>query len=132
MGVRIPTISCVMLIAWSMSAVAQTPPATIAEPPAGPSSGVIIGGQPPPARKYERCIEVEIGGDRSLGCLNQQLKREVDRANPSIVAPPLDARSPDVAVGLANSAAVREQYGPNYGRSVLPFRPQTPLPVPHR
>src|SRR5262245_52210949 len=88
---------------------------------ASPREGVIIGGTAAP--KLERCIDVEIGGDHAFGCLNQQLRREVDRVNPSLNLPPLDARSPDVRVGNVNEAAVRQQYGSNYGRSVFPFRP---------
>jgi hypothetical protein len=103
----------------------------------GPASttpeGIIVGGAPPPAPRFERCIEVEIGGDHSLGCLNQQLKREAERVNPSLNVPPLDARSPDTRVGNANEAAVRQQYGSNYGRSVYPFRPPAPVfTVPRR
>ena len=89
----------------------------------------IIGGGQPPAPTFERCVDVEIGGDSALGCLNQKLKREVDRVNPSINLPPLDARSPDVRVGNVNEAAVRQQYGSNYGRSVIPFRPPAPVYV---
>jgi hypothetical protein len=87
----------------------------------------IIGGGQPPAPTFERCVDVEIGGDKAFGCLNQKLKREVDRTNPPINLPPLDARSPDVRVGNVNEAAVRQQYGSNYGRSVIPFRPQAPI-----
>ena len=87
----------------------------------------IIGGTPAPAPTFERCVEVEIGGDRALGCLNQRLKREVDRVNPSLNLPPLDARSSDVRVGNVNEAAVRQQYGSNYGRSAIPYRPAAPV-----
>jgi hypothetical protein len=91
----------------------------------------IIGGQPPPT--IQRCIEVEIGGDREFGCLNQQLKREVERVNPTLNLPPIDARSSDIRVGNVNEAAIRQQYGPNYGRSTVPFRPTLPsVPVPPR
>ena len=92
----------------------------------------IIGGGQPPAPTFERCVDVEIGGDNAFGCLNQKLKREVERTNPSINLPPIDARSPDVRVGNVNEAAVRQQYGSNYGRSVFPFRPPTPTFVPSR
>lgn len=85
--------------------------------------GTLIGGQSPPAATFERCVEVEVGGERSFGCLNQKLKREVERTNPSLNLPPLDARSPDIRVGNANEAAIRQQYGSNYGKSVVPFRP---------
>jgi hypothetical protein len=94
--------------------------------------GTIIGGNPSPAPTLERCVEVEIGSDRALGCLNQKLRREVERVNPSMNLPPLDARSSDVRVGNVNEAAVRQQYGSNYGRSVIPFRPPTPSFVPPR
>jgi hypothetical protein len=87
----------------------------------------IIGGGQPPAPTFERCVDVEIGGDKAFGCLNQKLKREVDRTNPPINLPPIDAHSPDVRVGNVNEAAVRQQYGSNYGRSVIPFRPAAPI-----
>jgi hypothetical protein len=112
--------------------VAQSP-AGSAAPPADRREPIIIGGKQPPAPTFERCVEVEIGRESSLGCLNQQLKREVERVNPSINLPPLDARSPDVRVGNVNEAAVRQQYGSNYGRSVVPFRPAAPVySVPRR
>jgi hypothetical protein len=95
--------------------------------------GIIIGGGPGPAPTFERCVEVEIGRDSSFGCLNQKLRREVDRINPSINLPPIDARSPDVRVGNVNEAAVRQQYGSNYGRSAFPYRPPAPnLVLPRR
>lgn len=118
--------ACVM-ISLASAAGAQTPGGAPAGPP---REGIIIGGTPAP--KLERCIEVEIGGDRELGCLNHQLKREVERVNPSLNLPPLDARSPDVRVGNVNEAAVRQQYGSNYGRSVYPFRPPGSVFVPPR
>jgi hypothetical protein len=102
----------------------------------GPSAErreTIIGGKPQPGPTLERCIEVEIGNDSSFGCLNQRLKREVDRINPSLNLPPLDARSADVRVGNVNEAAVRQQYGSNYGRSAIPYRPPVPaLVLPRR
>lgn len=74
--------------------------------------------------------------NRSYNNLNQRLKGEVDRVNPSSIAPPLDARSQDVKVGVVNIPAVKQQYGQNFGVSVRPYRPPTPvytLPVvPHR
>jgi hypothetical protein len=101
--------------------------------PSGPSQSTpretIIGGEQPPPP--QRCIEVEIAGDRAFGCLNQQLKREVDRVNPLPNQPPLDAKSRDIQVGNVNVPAVRQQYGPNFERSVIPFRPPAPA-LPHR
>ena len=127
MDARVPALSGIMLLALSIPAAPQAPPVLDSAPPAASGSAIMIGAQPPPSPNFQRCVEVDIGGDRGLGCLNQQLKHEVDRVNPSITNPPLDARSPDVAVGLVNSTAVRQQYGQNYGRSVIPFRPPAPV-----
>ncbi|ABD88541.1 hypothetical protein [Rhodopseudomonas palustris] len=90
---------------------------------------IIIGGTKAVTTPYERCVEVEIGGQNALGCLNQKLRREVERVSPSFNLPPIDARSPDVRVGNANEAAIRQQYGSNYGRSIYPFRPPPPVYV---
>ncbi|MGJ4996988.1 hypothetical protein ACQR0Z_21375 [Bradyrhizobium sp. HKCCYLS3077] len=86
----------------------------------------MIGGKPAQGAVHQRCVEVEVGSERSFGCLNETLRREVDRVNPSFNMPPIDARSPDIRVGNANEAAIRLQYGPNYGRSAVPYRPATP------
>ena len=123
-------LSTPALLTLLMPAVAQAPGPNEGRP-AGPRE-VTIGGQSPPAQSLQRCIDVEIGGDHALDCLNQQLKREVDRANPTLNAPPLDARSSDVRVGNVNEAAIRQQYGSSYGRSVIPFRPPPPVfSIPH-
>lgn len=96
----------------------------------GPGAGtreIIIGGQPAQPPRFERCIEVQIGGDRGFGCLNEQLKREVDRVNPSTAVAPIDARSSDIRVGTFNEAGVRQQYGSSFGHSAYPFRPPPPV-----
>jgi hypothetical protein len=137
MGSGFPRIKCardITLAAWLVllavaPGVAQAPDRSTAP---AERRETIIGGTQPPAPTFERCVDVEIGGDNAFGCLNQKLKREVDRTNPSINLPPIDARSPDVRVGNVNEAAVRQQYGSNYGRSVFPFRPPTPTFVPSR
>jgi len=116
------------LLAIAAPAVAQSPgPGPILTPPAE-RQGTIIGGQAP-ASAFERCVDVQIGNEGAFGCLNQKLRREVDKVNPSINLPPIDARSPDVRVGNVNEAAVRQQYGSNYGRSVIPYRPAVPAYV---
>ncbi|NVO17712.1 MAG: hypothetical protein HXX10_27115 [Rhodoplanes sp.] len=70
-----------------------------------------------------RCIEVQIGNEKTLDCFNQQFRREVDRINPSLNVPPIGPNSTDLQKGLVNVPAVQQQYGPNYGRSVVPYRP---------
>jgi len=75
----------------------------------------------------ERCVEVEIGASRSMDCINQKLKKEVDKVNPSLNLPPIDARSQDLKVGIVNVPAVQQQYGKNFGVSVVPYRPAPPV-----
>ena len=85
---------------------------------------IVIGGG---AGNTDRCVEVEIGASRSMDCLNQKLRREVDRINPAMNLPPIDARSPDTKVGVVNIPGVQQQYGRNFGVSVVPYRPAPPV-----
>ncbi|WP_213737870.1 hypothetical protein [Bradyrhizobium sp. dw_411] len=62
-------------------------------------------------------------GNHAFDRLNQQLKRKVDETNPSVNSPPLDARSPDTKIGVINIPGVQQQYGKNFGHSVVPYRP---------
>ena len=66
-----------------------------------------------------------IGDETSFGCINERLKRKVDEINPVFIAPPIDSRSTDLKVGTVNVPAVQQQYGRNFGRSVVPYRPTT-------
>jgi hypothetical protein len=86
---------------------------------------IVIGGGNP--ANTERCVEVEIGASRSMDCLNRKLRREVDRVNPTINLPPIDARSPDTKIGVVNVPGVQQQYGRNFGVSVIPQRPAPPV-----
>ncbi|WP_426436446.1 hypothetical protein [Bradyrhizobium genosp. P] len=65
--------------------------------------------------------------DRSFQRLNEQLKRKVDETNPVGNDPPLDARSPDTKTGVVNIPGVQQQYGKNFGNSVVPYRPAAPV-----
>ncbi|HVQ67650.1 MAG TPA: hypothetical protein VMT08_09115 [Bradyrhizobium sp.] len=97
--------------------------------PEGSATGrpeVIIGGGAGNApAKPDRCAEV--GSSKALDCLNQKLRREVDRVNPVMNLPPIDARSPDIKTGIVNIPAVQQQYGRNFGVSVVPYRPAPPV-----
>lgn len=89
---------------------------------------IVIGGGDRLARPSQSCVDVEIGATRSYRCLNDALQRQVDRVNPPMPnTPPLDARSSDIRTGVVNAPAVQQQYGRNYGKSVIPYRP--PLPT---
>lgn len=63
---------------------------------------------------------------RALQQLNKELRRKVDETNPSLNLPPIDARSQDLKTGIVNIPAVQQQYGRNFGRSVIPYRPSAP------
>ncbi|MDC7787027.1 hypothetical protein PQJ75_16190 [Rhodoplanes sp. TEM] len=80
----------------------------------------------------KRCIEVQIGNEKSLDCFNLHFKREVDRVNPTLNTPPIGPGSTDLQKGIVNLPAVQQQYGPNFGRSVVPFRPTTTFSTPMR
>jgi hypothetical protein len=67
---------------------------------------------------------------KSLDCLNQKFKQQVEKINPPDTVAPLDARSQDLKVGVVNMPAVKQQYGPNFGHSVIPFRPPQPTFAP--
>jgi hypothetical protein len=77
---------------------------------------------PPPAGQ-KHCVD---SNDRSLGCLNEKLKAKVDEVNPTLNLPPIDARSSDLKVGVVNIPGVQQQYGQNFGKSVIPYRPPPP------
>ena len=81
----------------------------------------------------DKCAEPEIGSSPAMDCLNRKLKREVDRVNPTVNLPPVDARSPDTKIGVVNIPGVAQQYGKNFGVSVVPYRPPPPsFSTPHR
>jgi hypothetical protein len=65
--------------------------------------------------------------NHALDRLNAQLKRKVDRTNPVANDPPLDAKSADPKIGVVNIPGVQQQYGKNFGNSVVPFRPAPPV-----
>jgi hypothetical protein len=84
-------------------------------------------GAPPDGTVQERCVDVTAGGERSFGCVNEQLKRKVDSVNPTLNIAPIDARSPDTKTGVVNIPGVTQQYGKNFGKSAVPFRPPPPV-----
>jgi hypothetical protein len=78
--------------------------------------------------KVERCVDVTIGHEDSLGCMNEELRQQVDKVNPPVLnTPPIDAGSQDLKVGTVNIPAVQQQYGKNFGVSAVPFRPPPPV-----
>lgn len=80
----------------------------------------------PSAKGNGRCVDVEVAGRHSYNCLNEALRATTARVSPPQIAAPLDARSADVKLGIVNLPAVQQQYGRNYGVSVMPYRPARP------
>ncbi len=91
-----------------------------------PPAEIIIGSDKQQAAPFARsCVEVEIGGEPAppLSCLNRKLRGEVEKVQSPSFAPPVDAKSQDIRVGVVNQSALRQQYGSNFGVSVFPQRP---------
>jgi len=85
-------------------------------------------GQSPPAPKT--CVQVQIPGDTQnpFACLNQELQDQALAASGhALPAVPLGAGSPSNATGVFNKTGVAEQYGKNFGVSVIPYRPAPPV-----
>lgn len=112
----------ICLMSVSVSALLATPCRAEDAPPA--PSGIVIGGSAAAPAISQTCVDVQVGASvRSFACLNQSLSREVQKINPTLNAPPLDARSADHKIGVVNIPGVRQQYGQNFGVSAVPFRP---------
>lgn len=75
-----------------------------------------------------RCADPKSEAGGSLGCINERLKHKVDEVNPVYNTPPIDAKSSDLKVGTVNIPAVQQQYGKNFGNSVVPYRPNVTYP----
>jgi hypothetical protein len=95
-----------------------------------PLPQITIGGSRAPAQNGTGtqggpadCNNVKSGSSEALACLNQQLQGKVDSVNPGTPTAPIDAKSSDLKVGTVNLSAVKQQYGKNYGVSVVPYRP---------
>jgi len=119
-------VSILLVTAFVSSASAQDKPIALPE--------IRVGGDQKPAASNqgsagatERCVDVEIGSSHAFDCLNRKLREQADRANPSQPAAPLDAKSQDLKVGTVNIPAVQQQYGKNFGVSVVPYRPPPPI-----
>lgn len=112
----------------------DSPPTSPLLPNPGNGNGpaTVLGGSQQPAsgdKGDKRCADPATSSDTSLGCLNAKLRQKVDAVNPPILnTPPIDAKSSDLKVGTVNIPAVQQQYGQNFGRSVIPYRPTVVYP----
>ena len=75
------------------------------------------------------CVQVQVAGQSAgaLACLNEELRNQALAASgQSAPAVPLGAGSTANATGTFNKSGVAEQYGKNFGVSVIPYRPTPP------
>lgn len=93
------------------------------------SAWQVASAQPPAGNSGQSCWQVQIGGQKPspYACLNQQLAQEVQGTAAASPALPLAAGSPSNQVGGFNALGVSEQYGKNFGRSDIPYRPSAPV-----
>ncbi len=94
---------------------------------------IVLSGDKVPANPggHSSCVEVEIGGEKApdWNCLNQKLEDEVNAASGAPAQAglaPISANSPTDQVGGFNPTAMSQQYGSNWGKSAVPFRPPAP------
>ncbi|MGJ4944844.1 hypothetical protein ACQR1W_30070 [Bradyrhizobium sp. HKCCYLS1011] len=143
---RLAIAVAVLVSATSSSARAEEPrslpPVTVDAPPASPllpspsntgtptSTPSVPGGAQAGSGGGDkgRCADAKGEADTSFGCINERLKRKVDEVNPVYNTPPIDAKSSDLKVGTVNIPAVQQQYGRNFGHSVVPYRPTVIYP----
>jgi hypothetical protein len=86
------------------------------------------GSTAPPSGGGQTCVQVQIQGQKPnpYDCLNQQLQSQIQGGNQASPNVPLGANSPSNAVGTFNEQGLKEQYGQNFGKSVVPYRPPAP------
>jgi hypothetical protein len=132
--VILPLVLASMVAATAAHAeeATQLPPTTVIGTPPSGASAASTGAAAAPVGTgaaadggaHERCVDVTAGGERSFGCINQMLKNKVDKTNPPTMnTPPIDAKSSDLKTGVVNIPGVQQQYGQNFGKSAVPYRP---------
>jgi precorrin-4 methylase len=78
----------------------------------------------------QSCVDVQIGGVQSYGCINQEMRQIAQTAPKVTIMPDVQASSPAPATGTFNRAATQERLGDAFGHSIVPQRPAAPPPVP--
>lgn len=88
------------------------------------AQGIVLSGSSGPA-----CVQVQVAGQKPspYACLNQQLQQQAQDASPTQPQLPLAANAPSNQVGTFNEQGLAEQFGQNFGKSVMPYRPDAPV-----
>jgi hypothetical protein len=119
---RLVIIAILLAFAGGALFAHDEPPASAPAEDLPPPPGTLTA-KTPDAEDVESCVEVEIGGSKALDCINRKLKRDAEKVAPMKNLPPVDATSQDIHLGIVNTPAIKQQYGPNFGKSVVPYRP---------
>jgi hypothetical protein len=115
-------------LAFCLLLALMAPTLAFAQSATGNGGLVIPGASDPAQPPSQTCVQVKVNGEApsAYNCLNQQLQQEVlgtSTANPKL---PLSASSGPNQVGTFNEQSLREQYGQNFGKSAIPYRPPPP------
>ncbi len=72
------------------------------------------------------CTEIEVKGKKipPYDALNEKLRKAGERFNGNQPNAPLGAASESLKVGGFNQTGLKMQFGPNYGKSLSPYRPE--------
>jgi hypothetical protein len=123
--VRLCLALCFVSLAATPGARAQTPPGT------GSGNSVTLPGSTgqPTAGNGNTCVQTQIGNEKPspYNCLNQQLQQQTQGGQGAPGIPPVTSSSPSNQVGTFNRQGLSEQYGKNFGKSVIPYRPPAPV-----
>jgi hypothetical protein len=118
-AMRVAGIGATLLV--GLSAAAQT---------TSGNGGVTLPGSGgrPATGSSQTCVQVQIQGQKPnpYDCLNQQMQQQVQGTGSASPSLPLTSSSPSNKTGTFNEQGLREQYGPNFGKSVIPYRPPPP------
>ena len=106
-------------------------------PPMKVEAGPLIGGPTVGNKSADPCVAVDVAG-RKAGtqeCAAQKLQdaatsaqNHTDQGRDTANLP--TATSHDTKIGVANQTATKQRLGSNFGKSVLPQRPNIPPPAP--
>lgn len=88
---------------------------------------ILPASKPPPPP----CVQVRIGSDEAgrWDCINDAIKSEVDKVAPVSAADSPGERLAPTGQGLAVPAATRQRLGNQYGKSIVPQRPERNFPT---
>lgn len=112
--------------AWTRIACAALALSLLVTTSAQAQRRILPASKPPPP-----CVQVRIGSDEAgrWDCINDAIKSEVDKVAPVNAADSPGERLAPTGQGLAVPAATRQRLGDQYGKSIVPQRPERHFPA---